>query len=256
MRYKLSSLEKKEDRFFWNDTPFFGVAYEVNDQGEIAAIWNIGNGENVGPHVDDWAEGKRRFDVDRIERDAENGDAEILVDGEIVSECVLCHFTEMGMLAKEAVFPDGQPKRVWNEKGQLTEFMLDDERRKEWFDNGRIKVLSNEYRHFTYDEDGCVCSIHSRGGDDIMSWPPLIAAKVLTVSGSITDNDLCHRILGLPEVRELTLEGTQITAQGLGVFLQCKDLEKITIDGNNGFTTADAKRIADSITNCVLLDKG
>ena len=254
MRMRLDKLARKEHIWHAGAGRFTGVSYDVQASGEIAGLYNMIDGEVIGPHRD-WSEGKQRFDVARTTWPDES--AFPLVNGQPFTG-VLYEFDQSGHLVEEMEVHDRDTvethTKTWYPSGAL-EGIAYGPIGTEWSDQGQRLTEKTRDLSVIFEPDGTLASIFllpSYTGCFCDEYSPVVSTN-LRLKGSIDDQLVCQ-LVGLENLKLLVLERTNITRHGMRAFRVANSLERLQISENDSFSRVDCQELITNLAGCELID--
>lgn len=239
--------------------PFTGVAYEVKEDGQIPAVWNVAHGVLAGIHQDEFA-GKRRFLKDKIEYRELGDDVEAYALG-APFHGVICEFLPSGVLFEEeeysescgpksttAWYPNGVPK--WY---QASDFEL------AWHPDGSLS--GHREAGFSVSLPGDHDSrkrvaMRAKSAEDaarLCKQFPVELEAELVLSGAFGDSNLAT-FRGWEKVELIHLSNTLVSSQGLGFLRACPNLQRVELMGAKNFSQEEIHAAMSRIPGCELVD--
>ncbi len=240
-----------EGRWCLGGEPFSGLAYHVNDAGDVTAIDRVDRGAVVGPS-DDWLDvpaGGDRVLLSALYMEFDYGP--LLRDGTPFTG-VAYTFFESGSCAAETVYQDGEfthrAERRWYPSGALRTLFRDGEETG-WFEDGRLQRKRRNDWDTVFSlflrEDGRLGGIEVADASllDLDTIRALPFSDDLVLAGKAIDDHLLSTFgeePGMRAVRRLSLVGSSVSRAGLLAFTPPGDLTKLHLWANKNLTAADA----------------
>lgn len=261
--FRLDALQEKAGRLYLHDTPFTGIAYEVQGN-RVVANYQVTDGVRGGPAVV-WDPARiRALFEEVITVDDEDTNEEFPKEGEyfdgVLFYGVAYEFdAETGRLAQELDFGPTAPapSREWFPSGALE---ADYDRPRPdgtyesivYYENGQISTVAAPEMGWGITPEGRLRTLRLWPGypeNDLQRIPYRVDSTLGIYGKGITD-EILERLEDLPFLEDLELSNTTISPKGLERFRVCTNLKELTTRNNTGFSDADVRKLLARLPGC------